>query len=84
MTPKEKNTLRIYFQNINGISTVEDLHGYMDEMRDREIDIWGWVETNVNWTKNLLTQAKFYGNKIFKNFTLVGNSSDDPAEFYQQ
>eukprot|EP00957_Ditylum_brightwellii_P010334 781307-Ditylum_brightwellii.AAC.1 len=32
----------------------------------------------------MTTQAKYYGNKIFKFFTLVGSSSDDPAGFYQQ
>eukprot|EP00957_Ditylum_brightwellii_P033485 2537441-Ditylum_brightwellii.AAC.1 len=59
MTIKDKNTLRLYFQNVNGISTVEDMNSYMDEMNEREVDIWGWAETNANWTKNLLAHAKY-------------------------
>eukprot|EP00957_Ditylum_brightwellii_P008143 617414-Ditylum_brightwellii.AAC.1 len=53
-------------------------------MEEKEVDIWGWAETNVNWTPNLTACAKYYGNKIFKLFTLVGSSSNDPAGFYQQ
>eukprot|EP00957_Ditylum_brightwellii_P008142 617413-Ditylum_brightwellii.AAC.1 len=53
-------------------------------MEEKEVDIWGWAETNVNWTPNLTTRAKYYGNEIFKIFTLVGSSSNDPAGFYQQ
>eukprot|EP00957_Ditylum_brightwellii_P092756 7062571-Ditylum_brightwellii.AAC.1 len=57
------------------------MNSYMDEMNEREVDIWGWAEANVNWTKNLLARAKYYGNTIFNFFTLVGTSSDDPQNF---
>eukprot|EP00957_Ditylum_brightwellii_P093734 7137001-Ditylum_brightwellii.AAC.1 len=53
-------------------------------MDKKEVVIWEWAETNVNWTPNLTAWTKYYGNKIFKNVTLVGSSSDDPAGFYQQ
>eukprot|EP00957_Ditylum_brightwellii_P013936 1051730-Ditylum_brightwellii.AAC.1 len=43
---KRKNRMQIYFQNINGIATEEDLKAYMEDMADKEIDIWGWAETN--------------------------------------
>eukprot|EP00957_Ditylum_brightwellii_P178589 13603828-Ditylum_brightwellii.AAC.1 len=76
--------MRIYFQNINGIATEEDLKSYMEDMAEKEIDIWGWAKTNVNWTPNMTSRAKYYGNKIFTNFTLVGSSSDNPAWLYQQ
>eukprot|EP00957_Ditylum_brightwellii_P050654 3840360-Ditylum_brightwellii.AAC.1 len=32
----------------------------------------------------MIAQAKYYGNKIVTNFTLVGSSSDNTAGFYQQ
>eukprot|EP00957_Ditylum_brightwellii_P032423 2456792-Ditylum_brightwellii.AAC.1 len=76
--------MQIYFQNVNGIATEEDLKAYMEDMAEKEIDIWRWAETNVNWTPNMIAQAEYYGNKIFINFTLVGSSSDNPAGFYQQ
>eukprot|EP00957_Ditylum_brightwellii_P116279 8869556-Ditylum_brightwellii.AAC.1 len=53
-------------------------------MESHEVDMWGWAETNVLWTEQMLQKTKFLGSKIFKNFTLVGSSSDDPAETYQQ
>eukprot|EP00957_Ditylum_brightwellii_P099295 7563519-Ditylum_brightwellii.AAC.1 len=53
-------------------------------MEEKEVDIWGWAGTNVNWTQNLTAWAKYYGNKIFNYFTLVGSSSNDPAGLYQQ
>eukprot|EP00957_Ditylum_brightwellii_P191188 14558161-Ditylum_brightwellii.AAC.1 len=81
---KEKNRMRIYFQNINGIATEKDLKSYMEDMSEKEINIWGWAETNVKWTPNMTARAKYYGNKIFTNFTLVGSSSNDPAGLYQQ
>eukprot|EP00957_Ditylum_brightwellii_P017319 1304260-Ditylum_brightwellii.AAC.1 len=56
----------------------------MEDMAEKEIDIWGWAETNVNWTPNMIARAKYYSNKIFNNFTLVGSSSNDPVGFYQQ
>eukprot|EP00957_Ditylum_brightwellii_P113455 8650000-Ditylum_brightwellii.AAC.1 len=81
---KEKNRMCIYFQNVNGIATEEDLKAYMKDMVGKEFSIWGLAETNVNWTPNMIAQAKYYSSKILNNFTLVGISSDDPAGFYQQ
>eukprot|EP00957_Ditylum_brightwellii_P124873 9519189-Ditylum_brightwellii.AAC.2 len=56
----------------------------MEDMGEKEINIWGWAETNVNWTPNMTARAKYYGNKIFTNFTLVRSSSNNPAGLYQQ
>eukprot|EP00957_Ditylum_brightwellii_P081113 6169413-Ditylum_brightwellii.AAC.1 len=81
MKDKGDNTLHIYFQNINGIAIEEDIKGYMEYINEKEVDIWGWDETNINWTQHPLAQAKYYGNKIFTDFTLVGSFNDDPAEF---
>eukprot|EP00957_Ditylum_brightwellii_P192824 14681843-Ditylum_brightwellii.AAC.1 len=35
--------------------------------------MWGWSETNINWTPQLVHQANYFGNKIFTDFTLVGS-----------
>eukprot|EP00957_Ditylum_brightwellii_P158916 12095721-Ditylum_brightwellii.AAC.1 len=43
---KENNRLQLYFQNINEISTEEDLKTYMEDMEEKEVNIWGWAETN--------------------------------------
>eukprot|EP00957_Ditylum_brightwellii_P012957 979214-Ditylum_brightwellii.AAC.1 len=84
MGGKEEGYLRVYFQNVNGISTEEDMQGYMEEMKDREVDIWRWMETNVNWTPNLINNTTYKGQKLFNNIKLITSSSDDLAGFYQQ
>eukprot|EP00957_Ditylum_brightwellii_P090341 6879810-Ditylum_brightwellii.AAC.1 len=56
----------------------------MEEMKEKQVDLWEWVETNINWTKNMISKAKYYGRKIFKNLTLFTSKSDDPADYYQQ
>eukprot|EP00957_Ditylum_brightwellii_P147404 11224530-Ditylum_brightwellii.AAC.1 len=53
-------------------------------MAEKEIDIWGWTKTNVNWTPNMTARAIYYGNKVFTNFTILRSSSDNPAGLYQQ
>ena len=50
MGPKQENILRIYSQNVNGIS-VEAIEEVMTKnlevMKDRQVDIMGWSETNL-------------------------------------
>eukprot|EP00957_Ditylum_brightwellii_P069620 5288118-Ditylum_brightwellii.AAC.1 len=53
-------------------------------MHKHEVDIWGWSETNVNWTPNMISKTKHLGNKCFNIFTLTASLSDDPAEHKQQ
>ena len=65
MEPKEDNIIRIYSQNINGISVdtiQENLTKNLDVMLDRQVDIMGWAETNVEWNDypaHLLSQRVF-------------------------
>eukprot|EP00957_Ditylum_brightwellii_P105478 8040823-Ditylum_brightwellii.AAC.1 len=56
----------------------------MEDMAEKENDIWEGAKTNVNWTPNMTVCAKYYSNKIFTNSTLVRSSSDNPAGLYQQ
>eukprot|EP00957_Ditylum_brightwellii_P034794 2637133-Ditylum_brightwellii.AAC.1 len=53
-------------------------------MKDREVDIWGWMETNVNWTPNLTNNTAYKGQELFNNFKLITSSSNDLTGFYQQ
>eukprot|EP00957_Ditylum_brightwellii_P187578 14284120-Ditylum_brightwellii.AAC.1 len=53
-------------------------------MQSKEVEIWGWAETNVKWTKEMERKAKYMGRKIFNNFTIVTICSDDPAKYHQQ
>eukprot|EP00957_Ditylum_brightwellii_P073334 5573137-Ditylum_brightwellii.AAC.1 len=69
---------------MNGISTTEDLQSYMEEMRSKDVDIWGWAETSIKWNKEMESKAQYMGRKLFKNFTLVTSCSDNPAQYYQQ
>ena len=49
---KAKTDIRIYTQNINGIKTDDmsnDLHNKIQVMTDRQVDIFGWSETNLEW-----------------------------------
>lgn len=63
---KQDNIMRIYYQNINGASTNE----WMDWERAakttvaKQIDITGYVETNVHWTTNLHN----YAIKLLKRY----------------
>ena len=65
MEPKQANTFRIYSQNINGISVEnipETLTKNLDAMLDREVDVMGWSETNLEWNSyplHLMAQRIF-------------------------
>eukprot|EP00957_Ditylum_brightwellii_P146299 11139758-Ditylum_brightwellii.AAC.1 len=84
MHPKQEDHLRLYFQNVNGTNTEEDIKSHLDAMHAREVDTWVWSETNVKWTPKRISKAKYLGNKCFNNFTLIASLSDDPAEYKQQ
>eukprot|EP00957_Ditylum_brightwellii_P034835 2639586-Ditylum_brightwellii.AAC.1 len=64
------NDLLILSQNINGIAIIEDLQYCMEDMKK----------------KMLISraQAKYIGNDIFNNFTLITSSSDALADYHQQ
>eukprot|EP00957_Ditylum_brightwellii_P173907 13239477-Ditylum_brightwellii.AAC.1 len=84
MHPKQEDHMQLYFQNVNGINTEEDIKSYLDAIHEHEVDIWGWSETNIKWTPNMISKNKCLSNKCFDNFTLTSSLSDDPAEHKQQ
>ena len=59
---KNKNEIRIYTQNIDGISTkhpTDHFHQMMQTMVDREVDIVGFSETNIEWTDPHINQQLY-------------------------
>jgi hypothetical protein len=52
-TLKEQHTIRLYFQNINGISK-NNWHDWKDaaaQIANLHIDVFGCAETNIAWTE---------------------------------
>ena len=53
--PKKSDTLRLYFQNINGVQSNTNWNKWRDivtGMTNNQVDIMGLVETNINWNLN--------------------------------
>ena len=66
LQPKPTDTLRIYSQNVQGIPTTntkEHFHAMLTTMTDREVDVFGWAETNLEWNDYKLNAELF---PIFK------------------
>jgi hypothetical protein len=59
-TPKPPNTVRLYFQNINGINKNcwLDWKAAAQSIRAKEIDIFGCAETNTTWHETTRTCAQ--------------------------
>eukprot|EP00957_Ditylum_brightwellii_P009539 719774-Ditylum_brightwellii.AAC.1 len=53
-------------------------------MKETQVDLWGWVETNINWTRIIKSKGQHYRRKIFRNFTIFTSGSNDSADFYQR
>jgi hypothetical protein len=82
MAKKDPGSCRIYFQNVNGLSTAHDWSDIQDnfhELQKREVDIFGFAETNVAWNPTLRNQVHQHGRGRFDQFKLVTASSDDPT-----
>ena len=53
---KEDNTTRIYFHNIRNLTIDDEWQSWTDmleKMKLHNIDIFEFVEPNVNWTKKI-------------------------------
>ena len=62
MGPKHEQEIRFYMQNINSISTQnleEDFKQKLGFMTDRQADVIGWTETNIEWN-HYPTAQKLY------------------------
>ena len=52
---KEDNTFRIYFHNVRNLTVDDEWQTWTDtleKMRKNKVDIFGFVEPNINWTTN--------------------------------
>ena len=59
---KGPDTLRVYSQNINGISMQQmedDFHYKLHQMALRQVDITGWAETNIEWNDHSVNKELF-------------------------
>eukprot|EP00957_Ditylum_brightwellii_P030992 2348640-Ditylum_brightwellii.AAC.1 len=52
-------------------------------MKEYEVDIWMWTETNIDWTTKMIREVGRMGFKMFQNFKIFMSSSDDPASWKQ-
>jgi hypothetical protein len=87
ITHKDPNTLRIYFQNVAGVSPADDWSNHIDnfvQMKKKQIDIFGFAKTNVSWTPTAQNESRRHGKGIFKYYKQVTASSDDPTVGYRQ
>jgi hypothetical protein len=71
MDTYDSNCFRVYYQNINGLTSGESMEKWTDivtTMKEHKCDIFGYAETNTNWhynnTKNSINHII---NKQFPN-----------------
>jgi hypothetical protein len=83
---KQHDSLRLYFQNINGISKNNWLDWQMASttMKTLKIDVFGCAETNLNWNESKRRFAQHHILKHNKHANLITSSSiENGATDYQ-
>lgn len=78
---KAKTDIRIYTQNINGINTEDisnNLHNKLQVMTDRQVDIFGWSETNLEWKDYHINKTTQTIAKISPRGTMEYNNKRNP------
>jgi hypothetical protein len=83
---KDPNTMRVYFQNINGIKKNNwiDWQRAAIQMKKLQIDVVGCAETNLSWTEPIRKYAQFQLTKYLQQANLaVSNSQDIGNTDYQ-
>ena len=83
---KDPMSMRLYFQNINGLSTQnlsENWIDILDIMETNQVDMYGLAETNITWNptiKNMLFHKLRQHVSSNKNSVkLVSATCDDPT-----
>jgi hypothetical protein len=76
---KRANTLRIYYQNINGIkkNNWADWINAGKYLQQQHIDIVGCAETNINWTQQNRKWAQYLLQQTTKQANLSTSSSSE-------
>ena len=87
MTHKYNRTLRVYFQNTNGLPSNDhwaEWNHIISYLTKSQIDIGGFAEPNIKWTKQLTASAKRHLLAHSNPATLQTTSCDEPSKFRYQ
>lgn len=80
MILKEHNTIRIYFHNIRNLTINDEWQAWTDvleKMKSYNVDIFGFVEPNVNWTTTLNIKAAKIGRRVNNNQFILQTSTSE-------
>lgn len=92
---KNKECIRIMFQNINGFGHKKDdeikTRGFMDLIKDLESDVFAMAETNIDWRlvpkKKTIwdqTQDWFENRSVVASYNLHDSHSQEALPFSQE
>ena len=87
MEMKSNRTLRVYFQNINGIPSHDqwaEWNHIVSYLKSKQIDVTGLAETNLKWTKQQTATAKRYLTAQMMPATLLTTACDEPTLYNYQ
>jgi hypothetical protein len=79
-TTKNKDHIRIYFHNVNGIFKFrnwDSLHAAAKDMIEYSIDMFGFAETNMKWNVRTNNTVRTILKKHFKTFSVSTSSSNE-------
>ena len=79
---KSVNTIRVYFQNIHGILYQKSWNKWkeiVDMLHQHDVDVAGFVETNINWSPTNCSTARSILRTRNKNSVMNATNSDDPT-----
>ena len=82
LNDKAHHTIRIYFQNINGIIYKKSWDKWketVDILNEHNIDVAGLVETNINWNPTNCSIAQSILRVRNKNSVMQNSHSDEPT-----
>eukprot|EP00957_Ditylum_brightwellii_P190373 14491877-Ditylum_brightwellii.AAC.1 len=83
MKLKEEDTLRLYFHNVNGGLKSGGWGEYkfaLKRLKEKEVDIVGFAETNLTWTPQDKYSARMKLRKEYEGKSkLTTSASDEPS-----
>ena len=80
---KEKGHMRVAFQNINGIKgRINAAHEVLTTIEEKDIDILGIADTNINWTDVKRLEMNMAVRMRFRQGKMVASSSKASKEGY--
>ena len=83
MVVKDEEMVRIGFQNINGLKgRIDASHEVLSVVAEKDIDIMGLAEININWTDKVKQAAHLAMKMRFGQGQIVASSSRGSKEGY--